>query len=74
MIYEYIGARVDRDLVNLITQLLLEKESAGAGDKSPRCATLPIRGVFLHKHLICLDYHLSCLRIFPRLDLLENIH
>ena len=66
MIYEYIGARVDRALVNLITQLFLDKvKIAGAGDKSPCCATLPIRGVFLHKHLIYLDLSLSCLKNFP---------
>ena len=34
MIYEYIGARVDRALVNLITQLLLEKEKCQRRDKS----------------------------------------
>lgn len=40
MIYEYIGARVDRALVNLITQLFLDKVKLPAPGINPHAAQL----------------------------------
>ena len=52
MIYDYIGARVDRALVNLITQLPLDKGKVPAPGIKSRAAQLCHYEECFPKHLI----------------------